>query len=350
MSTQNETKDVVPTVAEIQPMEVVDLTGGAEATEYFRERAMAIPMEQVVPIHGSIEVVAHNVNRGAKAVLAEQPRVAMELPMSSLARVGMLGKLTLAAQYTAHRVRAFEDGRAERQQTLSATVKASHKLLFRGLQLMVDASLIPASEIANLDVKRGNAVIASACVACAALYKKYARVVAGKVPITVQQVRTATAEATELLGLVSPKGAKQNTEARDTEADLRNRMFTLVLQDYDPVHRAGVWLFGDQAEMLVPSALSINTRGPQDAVAKAKAKALKAQKAALAADLRAKKRESKKAATAQARKIAEEAKKLGDAAKRAARKGLPLPTLQGVKTESPPSAVSPTGVVEAKTG
>jgi hypothetical protein len=185
--------------------------------------------------------------------------------------------------------------------------------------------------------------IASSCVACASVYRLHASELAGKFPITPAQVREASLQATELLELIAPKGASQENAAVNADIDLRNRMFTLLIQDYDEAFRAGPWLFGNRAGDLVPSAFSFSSHTPQDSVAKAKAEAAKSEKETAAKQSRAKRREAKKAATVEARRIGAEVKKLADAAKRAARKGEKVPSLEALLEQQKAAAAAKPG-------
>lgn len=309
-----------------------ELVFGHDALERYREQAMAIPRDRVVPLRVVLESVIYNIRIGTNAVLAERERIARELPAFDLARAGRLHAITQAVRFMAHRARTFDAGRTERQQALVATVKSSHRLIFRALQFAVGLGLIPSAEVKNLGSSRNQAKLSHALEGCLAVFKKYAHALTGNVTVSAATLRSASESATNLLQMLTPKGAKHE-DPRAAEAELRDRVFTLMLQEYEPVRAAGAWLFTTRRDEVVPDAFSYNTRGPVDAVEKAKAAALKSEKETAAALERVKKRESKKAAFAEANRVAVEAKKIAAAAKKAARAGLPIPQLGGAPVE-----------------
>jgi hypothetical protein len=89
----------------------------------------------------------------------------------------------------------------------------------------------------------------------AALFIQHATGVRGKTPITAAQVREAAQTGTELLTLLRPKAAKRTRNGGALAADaaaIRDRLWTLLVQQSRELRRVGMWLWVDEVDVHVP--------------------------------------------------------------------------------------------------
>lgn len=258
---QRKTKTKASTVAQATggdgDLATLDLSGGPALVERFRAPAAALSAGSVREFHGSARLMARNCAVGVASVLGARDRARRELPTLDLKRVEALPDLGVATAWAAEEVVRFTDTRSEDVVALLQRAAALRAVLVANLDGAVHAGLVPAAPVQKIHEGNGGFDTAGDCIAAAGLYQKHAAALKGKTPVTAAQAREAADLGAKLLKILRPKGGKR-AKAADLRAaiDLRDRLSTLLAQDYDAVRRAGAWLFGDAQDSATPLLLA----------------------------------------------------------------------------------------------
>ncbi|MBM4342136.1 MAG: tetratricopeptide repeat protein [Deltaproteobacteria bacterium] len=215
------------------------------AYQQFLPQAMAL--RDIQPMRADPEIAHGNVQRGVAAALALQPELQPVLPALDWVAMPNLPALAQAVVYASARVDrdAASPGEIARWRKRSAELRA---MLLNAARSLADKGLLPAAEVR--DIERGTGAIDSAtdCVRLAGLFRAHAAVVAGKHPVEVAEVDEAAAVGTQLLAVLRPAGykpgGKPETDA-DRAADIRDRLWTLLVQGYKSVRKAAYYQWGD---------------------------------------------------------------------------------------------------------
>jgi hypothetical protein len=257
--------------------------GGAMAAfQTYQPLAAAVPASQVVLFRGDPNVVYTNVLNATRNLLANRTQILAELPNEDLTVFENLPQIALGLLYAALQA----THRSTKQPTLQANLKEAHALralLLSSAAALAQAGILDAAVVNQIRKGRGLLDVARDLIALAGLFNANALVIAGKTPITVDQVNRASELGTLLQGQLKPKGAPK-VKPVNTAADIRDRFWALVVQHYDRVWRVGALLFGQsEVSSKIPPLLS---HVVHQTVAK---KAVKAAKQALKADAKASK-------------------------------------------------------------
>jgi hypothetical protein len=88
----------------------------------------------------------------------------------------------------------------------------------------------------------------------AALYRRHAEAIAGKTPVTDEQVSEAATLGSELAGLVKPKGARRAAPPTALAEALgrRDRLWTLIIERHRRLRQAGAYLWVEALDEHVP--------------------------------------------------------------------------------------------------
>lgn len=235
---------------------------GSEA-EYERwlpaARALRAADVQVMRADGSIAF--HNVDDGVSALLARSADLRAQLPRVDATRIAALPGLARAVIFAAAQI---EDPRSD------GTVRKQLARLFQLRDNLLSAAesaakngVLPAQRVAEIRAGHGNIDAAQDCVDLAALFRKNATALAGKTPITAELLQEAAALGDALLGVLRPGRSKPKpkSDADRAAADLRDRMWTLLVDGWQGEHgaeRAGAYLWGRDVASHVPALLAFH--------------------------------------------------------------------------------------------
>jgi hypothetical protein len=231
--------------------------GSQDAFEKFLPLANAIAARDVVVLRADPNVAFHNVDAGVTAVLAEQARVAKELPTVDVAALAELPSLALAVVFAASQVDRDAKSDGVIAARLAEAQPLRRKLLSSAIAL-AEAAVVPASQVAMIRRGRGSIDVATDLVALAALFEKHAKAIAGKAPIAKDDVEHASALGSELLATLKPASAKKSgAPAGADAAAARDHLWTLLVDRHDRLRRVGTWLFGEhEVDAKVPILLA----------------------------------------------------------------------------------------------
>lgn len=214
--------------------------------------ARALPKDVVKTFRIDPVIALQNASDGVEAVLGVgEARLAAELPFLSLDELKEIVDLAIATSYAVRRVENFT---APGSLPLLKEATALRAKLLSAAVALAAAGLLPAAKVNKIRKGRGAIDRAKDCVELAAFFKENAEAIRGKSPISAAEVKRAGEVGAELLNVLKPKGSTRDPktkEQKDAIAD-RDRLGTLLAQRYDPVRRAGGWLFGADIDDHVP--------------------------------------------------------------------------------------------------
>lgn len=245
-----------------------EVSGSRAAYERFSREALRL----AGPFSGprvNLGLVYHNVSAGVGAVLADKERIEREIPGFDCAQAADLPELVLAVIYAAGLI--DRNAPTETREKMARANELRGKLL-PAAEVLANAGLLPTHEVARIRKGTGSIDTADDLVALARLFTDHADAIRGKTAITAVEVREASDLGTELRTLLRPAGArKAPMDAELSQAlENRDRLFTLLVERYDLVRRAGAWIFGlEKVGELVPtpgSRVRVRAKAVVDAV------------------------------------------------------------------------------------
>ncbi len=196
----------------------------------------------------------HNASIGVTVVLAEQARIASELPTVDLELIRTIPNLALAVLFAGSRV-----NRTPEASELRGLQPQGHilrrKMLSAGTSL-AESDLLPEREVSAIRSGKGPLDAADDLIQLAALFRRHASAIQGKHPITTNDITTAEKLGTRMIALLRPSAAPRSshpTEDLQYWVDARDRLWTLLVRRYEVVRKVGTWLYGNSAANKVPN-------------------------------------------------------------------------------------------------
>lgn len=239
--------DDLPPPADLPPADAAD------ALDRHLARALALPPERVVRWYGVPSLVADNVRRGTATVLAERASLTAQLPNADWQRMEEAPELATAAWH-AFALADRAVATPERPHGEHRAAVSSHRTrLMAAAEFLATQGAVAAAEVAAIRHGSGQRDQGEDVLALVDLLQQAGTAASALVPA--EKLAQARAEATSFLARLRPAGRKGDTgkkgEAAEA-ADLRDRVFTLVLQAYGEVWRVGAWRWGHEVEAHVP--------------------------------------------------------------------------------------------------
>ncbi|HEU4533903.1 MAG TPA: hypothetical protein VFS00_07280 [Polyangiaceae bacterium] len=222
----------------------IDEAVGSEA-EYgrFLEAARALPAAEVERLSVDPAVAYHNVVAGVEAVLAREELV-RKLPGVDAKELRSLPALCLGLAFATLQV--DREGRSDGQtRALLREAASLRRTLMAGAEALAAAGLVPAAAVTKVREGRGPIDLADDCVALAALFRKHAPALRGKTAVTAALTKRAAELGTELRTRLKPgRTRRAGAKPGESEAELRDRFWTLLVRGHDKLWRAGAFAYG----------------------------------------------------------------------------------------------------------
>src|SRR5579883_217410 len=216
--------------------------------------AKKLAAEDVLPFKADAALALHNVQVGVKAVQPFEARIAAELPAVDFAQIVTLPDLAQAVVGAALDVHRDQPAASTIDDLLARAYPVRKKLL-SAARALADAEVLKEADVRAIEVGRGRIDAANDCVQLEKLFRANADAVKGKSAVTEADLVEAKTVGEQLQLLLHPKRASHDRptpEAVAAAADLRDRLWTLLVQRYDRLWRVGAWLFGHQVDEKVP--------------------------------------------------------------------------------------------------
>ncbi len=239
------TKTTAKKPAKPAPAKTTPVPAGSQAAyAKYLPAAQALPAASVVPFRGDASLAYHNVGVGLASLSARASDV-QALPGQVWPAIQALPDQCLAVAFAVEDALQIAGSTTGQLEPLMTQGYALRRKLFAAADALVEASLMPAAKVAALHAGKGKLDAAQDLVGLAALFSANAAAIKGKTAVTSADTTQAAALGSQLLTLLKPTRARKTTPAaKASAADTRDRLWTLVVQGYDAMWRAGAFLFG----------------------------------------------------------------------------------------------------------
>ncbi|RKG64194.1 hypothetical protein D7W79_39395 [Corallococcus exercitus] len=199
----------------------------------------------------NIALAFHNTKRGVDSVLAREAEVAT-LPGVNVAELRDLPLLAQGLAFAALRVQ--RDMRASAFGGLFDRAQQLRRKLLKTAEALAEASFLTAGDVSATHGE-GHRDVVGDCLGLVALFRQHEAKLAGRSPVTPEDVNEVERVAEQLRALLAAPG-----EARDSGSspllfeatETRDRFWTLLTRRHDVLWRCGAWLFGRDVDMHVP--------------------------------------------------------------------------------------------------
>jgi len=205
------------------------MTDLAKAFDNHIGAARALPPDEILPFRLDVELALVNVTTGMQVVVTHAADIPVHFPKENLGHLTSIDELAAAVKYAAIRV----DREAPEQSVIMAKLNRASEI--RGQLLPVAKGLaanglIPRGEVDVIVAGRGPLDRAEDCVSLAGLVLKHEQAIAGKHPVTAEQIAEASTVGSFLVTHLRPANAPAPlTTGPSTIVDDRNRLATLLV-------------------------------------------------------------------------------------------------------------------------
>ncbi len=251
MSHSNQSFDT-KTTATVVTSTTVQPDEGAYLASFERVEAeiRAIAEDALQPINIDIPTAVTTVVGAMDEILAQRDAIA-KLGDFDLSLVDNLKDFAQAAGH-AHGLYRIAIGSKDPITKLGQEVTGIRDLLFSDALALSKRGLLSETVVTPLRSPSGHRNIAYDTISLVALFRENARALAGKTPVTAEELNGAVRIAEELLAALGERDQAPATSA--AAVLLRQQAFTLFVNAYDQVRRAISYLrWNDDAESIAPS-------------------------------------------------------------------------------------------------
>ncbi|TSC26692.1 hypothetical protein [Corallococcus sp. Z5C101001] len=199
----------------------------------------------------NIALAFHNTKRGVDSVLAREADIAT-LPGVKLDELRALPLLAQALAFAALRVQ--RDMRASSFGSLFERAQHLRRKLLKTAEALAEASFLTAADVAASHGE-GHRDVVGDCLGLVALFREHEAKLAGRSPVTPEDVNEVERVAEQLRALLAAPGEgrdSSNSPLLFEATETRDRFWTLLTRRHDVLWRCGAWLFGRDVDMHVP--------------------------------------------------------------------------------------------------
>ncbi|HRI72312.1 MAG TPA: hypothetical protein PK156_49095 [Polyangium sp.] len=228
-------------------------TEAAEAYAKFWPLAQALDAADVLPYRLDAALALVNVRMAMPALLAKKDLLADHLPKIDAALLLALPDIALATEYAASKAeKALPEDRLMGPKLAEGWQLRS--LLLGAARMLAAAGFVKQAEVDPIAEGRGQRDMALDCLALADLFRKYEATIAGKHPVEPAQVDEAAAVGSWLVANLRTKGSvPEKAPKHPPEIDARDRIATLLVQQYHLLETVIHYFYGKNWENLIPS-------------------------------------------------------------------------------------------------
>ncbi|MHA7631089.1 hypothetical protein [Corallococcus sp. M7] len=215
-------------------------------------RALDGPVEEC---RSNIALAFHNTKRGVESVLAREAEVAA-LPGVNVEELRELPLLAQGLAWAALRVQ--RDMRASSFGTLFDRAQQLRRKLLKTAEALAEASFLTAGDVSAAHGE-GHRDVVGDCLGLVALFRGHEAKLAGRSPVTPEDVDEVERVAQQLRALLAAPGAAREDSSSPLlfeATETRDRFWTLLTRRHDILWRCGAWLFGRDVDMHVPPLLA----------------------------------------------------------------------------------------------
>ena len=218
------------------------------------QEALALPAASILTPRLNLPLARHNARIASEAVLAKRKEISAKMKkpdFEAAERLEALVDSTEAATREAHLARPDQPSR----EGDFARLWPLRELLLSYAETLVVAGLVPAEEVSAIKAGTGARDAADDLVELANLYTKHRNRLQGKMgPITGANLTEAKELGTRLKASITPVGVKKLSpaEAKKDAGILRDRLFTLLMRDWETTWTLGAVAYGSSVGEHVP--------------------------------------------------------------------------------------------------
>jgi hypothetical protein len=215
--------------------------------------AQAIAPEDIIPYRIDASLAVVNVRQAMPVLVAKKDLLAEHLPKVDAALLLALPDIALAMEYAALKAdQALPPDSLMRQKLAEGWQLRG--LLLGAARMLAAAGLVKQEEVDQIAEGRGQRDMAQDCIALADLFRKHESSIAGKHPIDSSQIEDAAAVGTWLMAnLRTTNALPEKSSAPAPEVDIRDRVGTLLVQQFQVLEKVVHYFYGKNWESLIPS-------------------------------------------------------------------------------------------------
>lgn len=225
----------------------------AQAYDKFLPVALTIAAEDIIPYRIDAALAITNVREAMPVLLAKEHLFAEHLPKVNAALLLALPDIALATEYAALKAEhALPADKLMRQKLAEGWQLRA--LLLGSAKALASAGLVKTEEVDAIVEGRGQRDMAQDCIVLADLFRKYDASIAGKHPVDKTQIDDAAAVGSWLsANLRTTNALPASSKSSSPEADARDRLGTLLVQQYNLLETVVHYFYGKNWEALIPS-------------------------------------------------------------------------------------------------
>ena len=245
-----------PSVTETDPLPdaMPDVVGHLDDVTRHRGAAYAVPLAAVRPCRADVSLAYHNTMAGRDALLAARPDLEATGLHVDWERLGALDSLARAVVYAADRVEA-NPRETHEVITLLQEARPLRRLLLASGRAHALTGRCPTNEVERIAKGRGAVDTAIDLVDLALLHTEHDLLGNGSA-VSAAQVQRAKVLGSTLRGKIRPRGLERPSRRTNGQRDamaLRDRLWTVLVESYALVERAGGTLWGRQMSLHIPA-------------------------------------------------------------------------------------------------
>ena len=249
-------KDTRPATKNYNPSAEVSERDAAAAYVQYLAEARKLPADRILPYRLDPDLALANVRRGMRFVAMHRAEIPTHLPKVDVAALDGIGRLALAAKYSALEA----DRTVPSERVISQKIAEARQV--RGTLLSVVGGLaatgyVPQARYDDIVRGRGPRDVAEDCVALAQVFREGGKALDGKHSADPGDIAKAAALGSWLLEhLRAAHAPTEKPPPPPPAVDLRNRFATLLARRYAMVQAVAHYFHGDGFEEVAPPLMS----------------------------------------------------------------------------------------------
>lgn len=216
--------------------------------------ALTLPAASILVLRLNLPLARHNARIASQAVLAKRKEIEARMKKPDFSVVERLESLVDSTEAATREAQIARPDQPNREADF-VRLWPLRELLLSYAETLVVAGLVPAEEVTAIKAGTGARDAADDLVELANLYTKHRNRLQGKMgPITGANLTEAKELGTRLKASITPVVAKKLTpaEAKKDAGNLRDRLFTLLMRDWEKTWVLGAVAYGSQVNEFVP--------------------------------------------------------------------------------------------------
>ena len=228
-------------------------TEAAQAYANFLPLAQAMDPADVLPYRLDAALALNNVRTAMPVLEAKQALLPEHLPKIDAALLLALPEIALATEYAALKAEQVVPGDRLMGVRLAEGWQLRN-LLLSAARTLASAGLVAQAEVDHIAEGRGQRDMALDCIALADLFRKYQAIITGKHPVEPSQINEAAAVGSWLIANLRTKSTiAEKASKHPPEIEARDRIATLLVQQYHLLETVVHYFYGKNWENLIPS-------------------------------------------------------------------------------------------------